>query len=168
MASLASFVNRFVVAGELAEVRPAVWTRADTCRLRPIANEDVFLFVKRIDNSAVVRAIDPAARRARTQTVATGFLAAMLVIAGLVPTAYNTMAGFTLQSLKDEQHRLEQERASLDLDEAKLLNPARLAQLAKSLRMLEPVPQQVQYLDGKTNADARNRLPVATVAEERR
>lgn len=168
MASLAGFVNRFVVAGELAEVPPAVWTRADTCRLRPIANEDVFLFVKRIDNSAVVRAIDPAARRARTQTVATGFIAAMLVIAGLVPTAYNTMAGFTLQSLKDEQHGLEQARAALDLDEAKLLNPARLAQLAKSLRMLEPVPQQVQYLEGKTNANAQNLLPVGFADQQRR
>ena len=167
MASLAGFVNRFVVAGELAEVRPAVWTRADSCRLRPIANEDVFLFVKRIDNSAVVRAIDPAARRARTQTVATGFIAAMLVIAGLVPTAYNTMAGFTVRSLKDEQHRLEQERAALNLDEAKLLNPARLAQLAKSLRMSEPVPQQIEYLDGKTNADARNRLPMGVQRDEK-
>jgi cell division protein FtsL len=160
MASLASFVNRFVGISELAEVRPAVWTRADSCRLRPIANEDVFLFVKRIDNSAVVRAADPAARRARSRSVATGFIAAMLVIAGLVPAAYNTMAGFTVQNLEQERNKLKQERAALELDEAKLLSPARLEQLAKSLQMAEPVPQQVQYLDGKANNDAQNRLPV--------
>src|SRR2546421_1303071 len=160
MASLASFVNRFVGISELAEVRPAVWTRADSCRLRPIANEDVFLFVKRIDNSAVVRAIDPLARRARSRSVATGFIAAMLVIAGLVPAAYNTMAGFTVQNLEQERNKLKQERAALELDEAKLLSPARLEQLAKSLQMAEPVPQQVQYLDGKANNDAQNRLPV--------
>jgi cell division protein FtsL len=159
MASLASLVNRFVGINELAEVRPAVWTRADTCRLRPIANEDVFLFVKRIDNSAVVRAADPLARRARSRSVATGFVAAMLVIAGLLPSAYNTMAGFTVQNLEQEQNKLKQERAALDLDEAKLLNPARLEQLAKSLKMIEPVPQQVQYLDSKAKDDARNRLP---------
>lgn len=161
MASLASFVNRFVGINELAEVRPAVWTRADTCRLRPIANEDVFLFVKRIDNSAVVRAADPLARRARSRSVATGFVAAMLVIAGLLPSAYNTMAGFTVQNLEQEQNKLKQERAALDLDEAKLLNPARLEQLAKSLKMMEPIPQQVQYLDGKAKDDARNRLPLS-------
>ena len=103
MASLATFVNRFVGVSELAEVRPAVWTRAETCRLRPIANEDVYLFVKRIDNSCVVRAADPLARRARSRSVATGFVAAMLVIAGLVPSAYNTMAGFTVQNLEQEQ-----------------------------------------------------------------
>src|SRR5579875_1889878 len=98
MASLATFVHRFVGVRELAEGVPAVWTRTESPRLRPIANEDVYLFVKRIDNTAVVRAADPAARRARTRTVATGFIAAMLVIAGLVPAAYNTMAGFTIEN----------------------------------------------------------------------
>ncbi|MBV9304441.1 MAG: cell division protein FtsL [Acidobacteriaceae bacterium] len=164
MASLASLVNRFVAVSELADVRPAVWTRADSCRLRPIANEDVFLFVKRIDNSSVIRAADPLARRARTRSVTTGFAAAMLVIAGLMPAAYNTMTGFSVQTLKQEQQKLQQERAALDLEEAKLLNPARLAQLAKSLKMVEPVAQQVQYLDSKTKADARNRLPAAVEA----
>lgn len=163
MATLASFVNRFVGVSELAEVRPAVWTRADSCRLRPIANEDVFLFVKRIDNTTVVRAIDPLARRARSRSVATGFVAAMLVIAGLVPSAYNTMAGFAVQTLQHERQKLKQEQAALDLDEAKLLNPSRLEQLAKSLKMMEPIPQQVQYLDSKTKNDARNRLPLSGV-----
>ena len=62
MATLATFVNRFVGARELAEVSPAVWTRTESPRLRPIANEDVYLFVKRIDNTAVARAADPAAQ----------------------------------------------------------------------------------------------------------
>lgn len=159
MASLATFVNRFVGVGELAEVRPAVWTRADSCRLRPIANEDVFLFVKRIDNAAVVRAADPLARRARSRSVVTGFIAAVLVIAGLVPAAYNTMAGFTLQSLRQEQEALKQQRAVLDLEEAKLLSPARLEGLAKSLKMTEPIPQQLQYLNGSAKTEAINRLP---------
>ena len=61
MASLATFVNRFVGVRELAAAPPAVWTRTEAPRLRPIANEDVYLFVKRIDNSTVVRAADPVA-----------------------------------------------------------------------------------------------------------
>jgi cell division protein FtsL len=166
MASLATFVNRFVGVRTLEEIAPAVWTRTEAPRLRPIANEDVYLFVKRIDNSGVIRAADPVARRARSRSVATGFIAAMLVIAGLVPAAYNTMAGFTLQNLRQEQDKLKQEQATLDLQEAELLSPARLDQLAKTLRLVEPVPTAVQYLDGKSrNTDARNRLPFGKASE---
>lgn len=162
MASLATFVNRFVGVRTLEDVPAAVWTRTEVPRLRPIANEDVYLFVKRIDNSGVVRAADPVARRARSRSVATGFVAAMLVIAGLVPAAYNTMAGFTLQNLREEQDKLKQEQAVLDLQEAQLLSPARLEQLAKSLQMVEPVPQAVQYLDSKSKtSEARNDLPLS-------
>ncbi|MBV9268845.1 MAG: hypothetical protein JO061_21935 [Acidobacteriaceae bacterium] len=162
MASLATFVNRFVGVRTLEDVPVAVWTRTEAPRLRPIANEDVYLFVKRIDNSGVVRAADPVARRARSRSVATGFLAASLVIAGLVPAAYNTMAGFTLQNLRQEQEHLKQDEAKLDLEEAELLSPARLEQLAKTLRLVEPVPQAVQYLDGKAkNTDARIQMPLA-------
>ena len=161
MATLATIVNRFVGARELAEVRPAVWTRADSCRLRPLANEDVYLFVKRIDNGAVVRAANPTARRTRSRSVALGFAAAIVVIAGLIPAAYNTMAGFTLQNLRQEQEHLKQQRALLDVEEAKLLSPERLEQLAKSLNMMEPVARQVQYLDGKDTRDARVVLPEA-------
>ena len=159
MASIATFVNRFVGVRELVEAPPAVWTRTESPRLRPIANEDVYLFVKTIDNTAVVRAIDPASRRARSRTMATGFAAAMLVIAGLVPTAYNTMAGFTLQHLRSEQSKLQQEKAQLELQEAELSSLDRLTQLAKKLNMSEPQPQQVETLTGRSNAEARNNLP---------
>jgi cell division protein FtsL len=159
MASLATFVNRFVGVRELAEAPVAVWAHTEAPRLRPIANEDVYLFVKRIDNSLVVRAADPCARRARNRSVATGFIAAMLVIAGLVPAAYNTIAGFTLQSLRQEQEKLKERQAQLDLEQAKLLSYDRLKQLADSLKMVDPAPQQVQYLEGKSNAEARNNSP---------
>jgi hypothetical protein len=171
MASLATFVNRFVGVRDLADVPSAIWTRTDSPRLRPLANEDVYLFVKRIDNSSVIRAIDPAARRARGNSMATGFAAAMLVIAGLVPTAYNITAGFTLQHLRQEQAQLEQQRAKLETAEAKLLSPDRLRQLAKNLKMAESAPQQMQTLDSttavETGAEARNALPAASETSAR-
>jgi len=153
MATLGTFVNRFVGVRDLADAPSAVWTRTETPRLRPLANEDVYLFVKRIDNGTVVRVVDPAARRARSNTMATGFLAAMLVIAGLVPTAYNIMSGFTLQHLRADQAKLREERARLDTAEAKLLSDDRLRALAKSLKMSEPEPQQVQTLEGPSHSD---------------
>ena len=99
---------------ELADAPSAVWTRTDAPRLRPLANEDVYLFVKRIDNSPVIRASDPAAQAARSKSMATGFAAAVLVIAGLIPTAYNVTAGFTLQQLRKEQVQLQRQRAILE------------------------------------------------------
>jgi Cell division protein FtsL len=160
MATLATFVNRFVGVRELTDAPPAVWTRTESPRLRPIANEDVYLFVKRIDNSTVLRAADPVARRARSRTVATGFIAAMLIIAGLVPAAYNTMAGFTVEELRQEQAKLKQQEAQLDLAQAKLLNYDRLEKLAKSLKMVEPNPTQVHILEGKNKTEARNVIPL--------
>jgi len=159
MASLATFVNRFVGVRELADAPPAVWTRTEAPRLRPIANEDVYLFVKRIDNTAVVRAADPVALRARTGTVATGFVAALLMIAGLVPAAYNTMAGFNIQSLKQEQTKLRQEQAKLEVREANLLNVQRLDKLAEALKMTAPAPAQELLVSGASKAEARNNLP---------
>ncbi len=160
MATLGTIVNRFVGVRDFAQAAPTVWTRTESPRLRPLANEDVYLYVKRIDNSTVMRAADPTARRVRSRTVATGFIAAMLVIAGLVPAAYNTMAGFTLQNLRAEQLHLKQQEAGLDLAEAKLLNYDRLEKLATSLKMVEPTPQQIQFLEGaKSKTEARNMLP---------
>jgi hypothetical protein len=160
MASIASLINRFVGLAELAETaRPAVWTRAGSSRLRPIANEDVYLYVKRIDNSSVVRAIDPAARRTRTRTVVTGFAAAILIIAGLVPSAYNIMAGFTLQNLEKDNAKLHESMVALEVREAELLSPARLEKLAKTLQLSEPIASQVQYLDGKATHDAKLLTP---------
>jgi cell division protein FtsL len=171
MASLATFVNRFVGVRDLAEASSATWTRTETPRLRPLANEDVYLFVKRIDNSTVIREIDPAAQRARGNSMVTGFVAAMLVIAGLVPTAYNITSGFALQHLNREKGQLLQQRAKLEAQEANLMSLDRMRQLAKNLKMAEPEPQQVQTLDGspKTDApaEARNSLPFAAAESTR-
>ncbi len=159
MATLATFVNRFVGVKELADVPTAIWTRTEAPRLRPIANEDIYLFVKRIDNTAVARAVDPAAGVARSRSMMTGFVAAMLVIAGLVPTAYNTTAGFTLQDLRQEQSALRQQMTTLQAAEGKLVSLDRLQQLAKSLKMSDPAPQQVQTIDGaNSKAEAGNIL----------
>lgn len=162
MATLATIVNRFVgvrdLVGEIEE--SAVRTHTGIGRLRPIANEDVYLFVKRIDNSAVIRAADPAARRTRSHSVVSGFAAAMLIIAGLFPAAYNTMEGYHIQSLRQEGDKLRAERARLDLSEAKLLSPQRMEHLANTLNLIDPVPQNVQYLDGKTTREASNRDPL--------
>ena len=169
MASLATIVRGFVGAREIEEaVLSSVRPRTESCRLRPLANEDVYLFVKRIDNSAVVRAADPSARRTSLRAVATGFAVALFVIAGLFPSAYNTMEGYHLQQLRLDQDRLKTQSAALDLEEARLLSPDNLSKLAASLHLVDPAPQQVQFLDGASGKhEARNVLPAGAVEQAR-
>ena len=160
MASLATIVRGFVgVREELDLMNVAVRPRTESCRLRPLANEDVYLYVKRIDNTAVVRAVDPAARRTSFGVVATGIAVAMFVIAGLFPAAYNTMEGYHIQQLQQEQAQLKQERAMLNVAEAKLLSQDNLNKLAARLKLIDPAPQQVQFLEWNVGHEARNRMP---------
>jgi hypothetical protein len=160
MASLATIVRGFVGLQEQDLLNIAVGPRTENCRLRPLANEDVYLYVKRIDNASVVRAVDPAARRASFRAVAAGFAVAAFVIAGLFPAAYNTMEGYHIQQLRQEQSILKQERATLTFQAAKLLSPDNLSRLAARLKMVDPVPRQVQFLDGNTSREARNHMPL--------
>jgi cell division protein FtsL len=99
--------------------------------------------------------------------MATGFAAAVLIIAGLIPTAYNVTAGFTVQQLQQEQVQLERQRAILETQEAQLVNPDRMRQLAKTLKMSEPEPQQVQTLSGMSRVDspaeARITMPFSSI-----
>jgi len=163
MATLATFVNRFVGARSFDAVdHENSHPRVEPCRLRPLPNEDVYLFVKRIDNHAVVRAIDPAARRARTNSMLTSFGLAMLFIAGLAPAAYTTMEGYHIQSLRKSQAELKRQINALDIQEADLMTPERLRKLAERMGLHDPAPGHLQYLDGKPN-EARNREPGVSI-----
>jgi len=166
MASLATIVRGFVGVQEEELLHAAARPRTETCRLRPLANEDVYLYVKRIDNTAVVRAVDPAARRASFRAVTAGFAVAMLVIAGLFPAAYNTMEGYHIQQLRQQQTELRQERAALTFQAAKMLSPENLNRMATHLKMVDPAPQQVQFLDGGASREARNHLPLGSLPIE--
>ncbi len=166
MATLATFVNRFVGVRSFDAIdHETPQPRVGSCRLRPLPNEDVYLFVKRIDNRAVVRAIDPSAQRARTNSMLTSFGLAVVFIAGLAPAAYNTMEGYHIQNLRKTQAELKKQVNEVDIQEAELLTPARLHSIAERMGLHDPAPGHLQYLDGKP-AEARNRAPGAVPLEE--
>jgi len=139
--------------------------------VRPFANEDIFFHVKRIDNSRVVRAADPQARQDCWKMIGSVVMAAVLLVAVLVPGAYSLMAGYQIQALRQEAHKLANEQASLELKEAELLSPARMEELARDQRFVDPPPQKVVYLDGQgdaqvaQNAAQHERLPLAPAIE---
>jgi hypothetical protein len=131
--------------------------RADTsARVRAFANEDIMFYVKRIDNSGVVRQADPGARARCMKMAGSVFAAAVLLIFILLPSAYGLLAGYKIQSLKQESERLDAARASLELEESQLLSPARMEELARQQQFVDPAPQKVVYLEEKQGSLAMN------------
>ncbi|HEV8414812.1 MAG TPA: hypothetical protein VGQ49_14555 [Bryobacteraceae bacterium] len=128
--------------------------------VRPFANEDIFFYIKRIDNSRVVRAADPQARQDCWKMIGSMVAAAVLLIVVLLPGAYSLLAGFQIQTLRQEEHRLVNEQASLELKEAELLSPARMEELARDQQFVDPPSQKVVYLDGQGDAQVAQNATV--------
>jgi hypothetical protein len=115
--------------------------------LRSFANEDIYFFVKRIDNTKVVQEADPQARGTCWKLIGSVVSAVVLMIFVLLPSAYGLLAGYQIQNLRQDSERLETEQASLELAEAKLLSPARMEELARLQQFIDPPAQKVVYLE---------------------
>jgi hypothetical protein len=139
MATLANIFNRFTEAGSMADAAPQTAQRAmaDAYKLRALPNEDVYFFVKRIDNSRVVREADPGSHRRSWTFLAGACASAVFLVGMLLPSAYGLMAGYQLHRLQAENQKLINERATLELEEARLVSPERLQILAKD-KFVEP------------------------------
>jgi hypothetical protein len=115
--------------------------------VRPFANEDIYFFVKRIDNSRVVREADPQARQACWKLIGSVAAAVILLIAVLLPSAYGLLAGYQVQTLRQEGQKLVTEQSSLEVEESRLMSPARMEELAREQQFVDPPSQKVVYLD---------------------
>jgi hypothetical protein len=145
MATLALMYNRFVSRGFERSENARVAHGAT--RVPMFANEDIYFYVKRIDNSRVVRESDPKARGTCWKLIGSAGLAVVLLIAVLLPSAYGLLAGYQIQSLREEGQRLATEQGSLEVKEASLLSPARMEELARMQQFIDPPSQKVVYLD---------------------
>lgn len=147
MATLATFLRRFEVGAiSAAPIRQV--ERADSeHRLRELPNEDVFFFVKRVDNSRLVREADPRARHQCWSAIGAACALVAVVTTILMPGVANTMAGYKISELKAEEQRLLDERRVLDLEEARLVSPVRLQELARQRELGAPAPDQVVHLN---------------------
>ena len=122
-------------------------------RLRAFPNEDIHFYVKRIDNSRVVREADPAARGACWKTFAGVVAAALLAVVILMPSAYGLLAGYHLEQLRAEQKSLLEEQATLQVEEASLMTPGYMLKLAKEQHFVDPAPDKVVYLQGNSDTE---------------
>jgi cell division protein FtsL len=159
MATLPAFFKRQEApAGpaQAPETTRAARPRAerDPYALRSLPHEDILLFCKKIDNSRLVREPDVQARGTCWSVIATAGVVLLIMTSASVPYVASTLAGYKLESLRSEESRLLNERRNLDLEEAELLSPARLDQIAKDRHLAPPASGQVIRLDGKDGAVA--------------
>lgn len=163
MATLANVYNRLFDRGFERAVNPRTSRLTlmgaqveDATRVRVFANEDIYFFVKRIDNSGVIREADPAARGTCWKLIGSVVAAVVMLVGVLLPSAYSLLAGYQIQSLHQEQQRLAAEQATLELKEATLLSPERMQELARTQQFIDPPAQKVVYLDSKGGSLAMN------------
>lgn len=146
MATLASVIGKFTA--KIADERCSSQDGRDSgTRLRPFANEDIYLFVKHIDNSRVARAADPDSGRKAWRAIATMVAAVLVIVAVLIPSASGRLAGYQIEKLRLEGEKLTAQRAQLELREAALLSPERMLELARQQEFIDPAPDQVVRLD---------------------
>jgi cell division protein FtsL len=140
--------------GKVPEVitRPAPSrTDRDPCQLRALPFEDVIFYSKKIDNSRLVREADPKSRGACWSAIGACALVVGLLTGAMAPAVKVKLAGYRLEALRSEQQRLLDERKGLELEEAELLDPARLERLAKRQNLVSPSSEQVVHLEGKSD-----------------
>jgi hypothetical protein len=127
----------------------AVPGERDPFLLRALPHEDVFFFCKRIDNSRLVREPDPRGGGPCWSVIGTVCLTLALLIGALAPKVANTVSGYKLEALRVEAQNLADERRTLELEEAQLLSPERLDQLAQEQKLVTPLSSQVVHLENK-------------------
>ena len=149
MATLPAFLRRMdTPARAAAGSRPAhLRAERDPFLLRPLPHEDVFFYCKKIDNSRLVREADPQARGACWSAIGAACVALALLVSMLAPSVAGTLAGYKLEALRAEERHLLDQRRVLELQEAELLRPDRLARLAKGQNLVTPVSGQVVRLE---------------------
>jgi hypothetical protein len=121
----------------------------DPYQLRALPHESVFFYCKRIDNSRLVRETDPKSRGACWSAIAAACVLGVLLTSSFAPSVATTLAGYKLEALRLEERRLREESRVLDVQEAELLSPARLDQLARQNNLVAPSSGQVFHLEGK-------------------
>ena len=102
-----------------------------------------YFFVKRIDNSRLVKAADPVRiREMRVFSAACAVLFSLIMIYGL-QHFYAIESSYRVESEKQTLEQLREENRQLRLSEAELSQPARIDQMARQLGLAQPQPGQV-------------------------
>lgn len=128
-------------AGERASAGPF--------ELRPLPYEDVYLYVKRFDNTRVVRQADPQAGLSAWKAIGASCVAAGVLVCLLLPGAYRLLAGYQIDALERSREQAMKELKTLEYEEARRLNLKRMLETAEGKEFVAASAGQVEYLQSK-------------------
>jgi cell division protein FtsL len=116
-------------------------------RKKPLPTTE-FHTVKRIDNSRLVRHVEPVRLRNLCKTVALGGMVAMFLLLYIFQHFRCIDLSFQLEGLKAQQAQAAALNSELKLEMASLRNPMRIDVIARrQLGLTEPLPEQVREYD---------------------
>jgi hypothetical protein len=118
----------------------------DLYRIRPLPNEVVCFYVKNIDNSRVVRPSDPRAPMMHMRSLTLALLFAVAILGVVAPNVYSMIASYEIHQLDQEYKKLLSVGQTLEYQEAQLLSPRRMRELASQQGFIDPPAQQVYHL----------------------
>ena len=122
-------------------------------RARRGPTPEVF-FVKRFDNSRLVKAADPeCVKEMRTFACAMALLFGLIMIYGWQHLSA-IECGYRIESEKQQLLQMEEQNRQLRLTEAQLGDPARIDQMARQLGLSAPHPGQVVRPDAIADPNA--------------
>ena len=113
-----------------------------------------FQTVKRIDNSRLVRRVEPVKLRSYYRTVALGSVVAVFFMLYIYQHFRCIDLSFQLEQVKAAQVEAQTLNSSLKLEIASLRNPMRIDVIARrQLGLTEPLPTQVREYDAPPGAE---------------
>ncbi len=113
-----------------------------------------FQTIKRIDNSRLVRHVEPAKMRNLYRTVALATIVAAFFMFYIYQHFRCIDLSFQLEDVKAKQVEAASLNSSLKLEIASLRNPMRIDVIARrQLGLTEPLPAQVQEYDAPAGAE---------------
>ena len=122
-------------------------------RARRGPTPEVF-FVKRFDNSRLVKAADPVrVKEMRIFACAIAMLFALIMSYGWQHLS-SIEYGYRIESEKQQLQQLEEQNRQLRLSEAQLGDPARIDQMARQLGLTAPQPGQVVRPEATSDPNA--------------
>ena len=113
-----------------------------------------FQTIKRIDNSRLVRRVEPVKMRNYCRTLALGGIVAVFFMLYIYQHFRCIDLSFQLEEIKAKQMEAATLNSSLKLEIASLRNPMRIDVIARrQLGLTEPLPTQVQEYDAPPGAE---------------
>jgi cell division protein FtsL len=143
---MAAMATTYFESGRGRGMGVAEWN-AELIAQQPLRRRGVrtpeFFFLKRLDNSRLVKAPDPARmRQMRVFSAAVTVLFSLIMIYGLQHFSA-IESGYRVEQEKQTLDQLREENRQLRLSEAQLTEPARIDRMARELGLMEPQPGQV-------------------------